>query len=38
MFRYLLYRFDLERGLHAGMTLREARVNALAYVREPLPF
>lgn len=32
------FRFELGRNLRCGMTLREARVTALAAVREPLPF
>jgi len=35
---YQLFRFELRRGIAAGLTLREARVSALSYVREPLPF
>lgn len=33
-----LYRFELARGLRCGLTLREARIAALAYAREPIPF
>ena len=33
-----LYQFELCRGLRSGLTLREARIAALAYAREPLPF
>jgi len=32
------FRFELGRCLRSGMTLREARLAALAYAREPLPF
>lgn len=38
MFLYRWYRFEVQRGLNRGMTLREARIAALAFVREPAPF
>ena len=38
MFRYQLFRFEFARGLRAGLSLRLARLAALAYAREPLPF
>ena len=35
---HLLYRFELGRCLRAGLSLRHARLAALAYAREPVPF
>ena len=32
------FRFELQRCLNAGMTLRQARIAALEYARAPLPF
>lgn len=36
--KYRLFRFELGRCLRAGSTLRQARIDALAYAREPSPF
>jgi len=33
-----LYRFELGRCLRSGLTLRDARLAALAYARESAPF
>ena len=36
--KHALFRFELSRCLREGLTLRAARIAALAYARAPLPF